>query len=132
MQNPESWASSEINENIAQFARFIFLRDLWKMVTPKGSREWLRDIELPNDDGQGGVKQHIKESSAKIDDLTELVRAQATRVNVAYLLDGYAPGGGHVEEVQWAIFELDDEGESARAIDGLHESVDDVGSESGN
>jgi hypothetical protein len=129
----ESWASSEINEDIAQFARFVFLRDLWKLAIRKGSREWLRELDLPNDDGQGGAKRRLKESSASIDDLTELVRAAQRHVvrNVAYLLDGYAPGGGHVEEVDWGLFELDDQGQPARAMGGLHESVDDVGSEVG-
>jgi len=125
--NPESWASSEINEGIAQFARFVFLRELWKLVAPKGSREWWRWLELPNDDEKGGVKRRLRESSASIDDLTELVRAAQSEVvrRVAYLLDGYAPHGGLIEEVDWGLFELDDELQPRRAIGGLHESVDD-------
>lgn len=124
--NPESWAASEINENIAQYARFIFLRELWKLVIPKGSREWLRHLDLPDDDGSGGPKRRLKESSASIDDLAELVRAAQTDVirNVASLLDGYTPEGGMVE-INWGLYELDDDGIPQRDMDGLHESVDD-------
>ncbi len=78
--DPESWAASEINEDIAQFARFFFLWELWKLVVPKGSREWLRHLELPNDDGCGGVRRRLKKSSATVDDLTELVRAAQSEV----------------------------------------------------
>lgn len=126
--DPESWASSEINEGFAQFAGFIFLRELWKLVTPEGSREWLRDLDLPNDDGRGGVKRRLKESSASIEDLTALVRAAQIKAvrGVAYLLDGYAPEGGLVEEVSWGLYELDEDFNPVREIDGLHESVDDI------
>ena len=126
-KDPEGWAGSEIREGIAQFARFIFLRELWKCAIPSGSREWLRTLELPNDDGKGGVKRRLKESSASIDDLTALVRAAQVSVvrDVAYLLDGYAPNGGHVEEVSWGLYELDDDFAPKRDMGGLHESVDD-------
>jgi hypothetical protein len=30
--NPEGWTRSEISENFAQFARFIFLRDVWEYI----------------------------------------------------------------------------------------------------
>lgn len=122
--DPESWAASELNEDIAQFARFIFLRELWKLVVPKGSREWLRHLDMENDDGRGGVKRRLKESTAAIDDLTELVRATQISVvrEVAYLLDGCVE-----KEASWGLYELDDDCKPARAIDCLHESIDDVG-----
>jgi hypothetical protein len=126
--DPESWAASEINEDIAQFARFVFLRELWKLVVPKDSREWLRHLELPNDDGRGGVRRRLKESSASMDDLTELVRASQSEVfrNVAYLLDSCASEDDHIDEVGWGLYGLDDTGTPVRKMDGLHESVEDV------
>lgn len=128
-RDPEGWAGSEFREGIAQFAGFIFLRELWKCAIQAGSHDWLRTLELPNDDGRGGVKRRLKESTASIDDLTELVRAAQVDVvrNVAYLIDGYAPEGGHVEDVHWGLYELDDEYKPSREIDGLHESIDDDG-----
>jgi hypothetical protein len=126
-RNAESWASSEIAEGIPQFARFIFLQNLRRLVTAEGSREWLRRLALPNDDGRGGIRRRLTESSATIEDLTELVRAAQAEVvrGVAYLLDGYLPGGELVKEVQWGLYELDAESNPARSIDGLHESIDD-------
>lgn len=124
---PESWARSEFEEGIPQYARFVFLRELWKMVAPKGSRDWLRHLELPNDDGKGGARRRLNESSASMDDLTELVRcAQAEVVRkVAFLLDGYPSDDGDGEDFTWGLFEVDHEQRPGRAIDGLHESVGD-------
>ncbi|MBM4075787.1 MAG: hypothetical protein FJ267_09110 [Planctomycetes bacterium] len=124
-KDPEGWATSEIQEGIAQFARFIFLRELWKCAIPSGSREWLRTLELPNDDGKGGVKRRLKESSASIDDLSALVRAAQVSVvrDVAYLLDGYPPKGDLVEEVSWGLYQLDEDFHPKREMGGLHESV---------
>jgi hypothetical protein len=34
--DPESWARSETDEDIAQLARFVFLRQLWELVIPSG------------------------------------------------------------------------------------------------
>ncbi|MBS0264775.1 MAG: hypothetical protein JSS02_22765 [Planctomycetes bacterium] len=126
-RDPEGWASSEIQHGIPQFARFVFLRELWKCAASRGSHEWLRHLDLPNDDGKGGVKRRLKESTASIDDLTELVRAAQAEVvrNVAYLLDGYVPDEDLVEKIRWGLFELDDDLKPARELDGLHESVDD-------
>jgi hypothetical protein len=126
-RDPESWARSEINEGIAQFARFIFLRELWKCALPQGSRAWISSLELPNDDGRGGALRRLKESTASIDDLGELVRAAQVSVvrDVAFMLDGYAPAGDMVEDVNWGLFELDANGRPAREIGGLHESIED-------
>lgn len=125
--DPESWARSEHEQGIAQFARFVFLRELWKCALPNGSRAWLSSLELPNDDGRGGALRRLKESTANVDDLSELVRAAQASVvrSVASLLDGYAPEGGMVEEVSWGLFELDADFRPEREIDALHESVDD-------
>lgn len=124
--DPESWARSELNEGISQFARFVFLRELRKCALPSGSRAWLSGLELPNDDGRGGALRRLKESTANIDDLAELVRAAQLSVvhAVAYLLDGYSPDGGLVEEVNWGLFELDANGRPAREMGGLHESIE--------
>jgi len=40
-REPAAWARSQINENIPQLARFLFLRQAWKLVVPEKDRTWI-------------------------------------------------------------------------------------------
>lgn len=71
---PESWAFSELSEGIAQLARFVFLRELWKRVIPEGDRDWIRSCKVPNDDGRGGALRRVLDTGVNRDDLTTVVR----------------------------------------------------------
>lgn len=39
--DPESWARSEVEEGIRQYARFVFLRQAWTNVIPDGDTSWI-------------------------------------------------------------------------------------------
>jgi hypothetical protein len=125
--NPESWARSEVDEDIPQFARFIFLRELWKLVTPIGDRKWQRSVQFPNDDGRGGALRRVKEAGASIDDLTAIVRSVQIQTirDVASILDMVIEPEPIAADVRWGLFELGDDLQPTRRMDGLHESVDD-------
>jgi hypothetical protein len=38
---PESWARSQVEEGIPQYARFVFLRQAWTNVIPDGDTSWI-------------------------------------------------------------------------------------------
>ena len=55
--NPEDWARSEINEDIPQLARFMFLRQAWRSVIATGDQSWIhREIrQSENSQGEPGT-----------------------------------------------------------------------------
>ncbi len=53
-REPDAWARSQINENIPQLARFLFLRQAWKLVGPEEDRPWIaQEMQEMNMDAQG-------------------------------------------------------------------------------
>src|SRR5579872_1632644 len=45
-RNPESWARSQLEENIPQLARFLFLRQAWKLVIDENDHGWISEMRL--------------------------------------------------------------------------------------
>jgi hypothetical protein len=39
--DPEQWAKSEVEEDIPQLARFLFLRGAWRSVVSDGDTNWI-------------------------------------------------------------------------------------------
>ncbi|WP_146591965.1 hypothetical protein [Posidoniimonas polymericola] len=125
--NAEGWARSEIDENIPQLARFVFLRQLWNLViTPEAPRR-LNDYAGPNDDGRGGALRRIKECGVASNDLLTIVREAQIDVirEVASILDELNTLDSQYDGIRWGLFEIDDNDCPTRPIDCLHESVDD-------
>ena len=62
--NPEQWAESEIEEDIPQLARFLFLKGAWSNVVPDND-DWIQHILKnydPTDNGPySGMMHSIKE-----------------------------------------------------------------------
>ena len=53
-QNPEAWAHSQLEENIPQLARFLFLRQAWKLVIDKNDPRWIPDMRRIESKKPGG------------------------------------------------------------------------------
>ncbi len=118
---PEWWASSELDENIPQTARLLFLRALW------------RGLGNQLDEGAAAVERVRAEGG----DTLEMRRALAsclygTAFGFLYLLD--EPDGSTYstepyfdvaeDEPRWALMELSPDGApTGRAVEGLHESL---------
>lgn len=133
--DPESWARSQIEEGIPQYARLVFLRQAWTNIVAEDDTSWI-DVEIheserkPRDPGasSGPALKRMLASGASQEDITEVVRVMQWQLlfNLAYQLAD--PGvveypSDELPRVDWALFELDADGKPLHPIDGLHESV---------
>ena len=133
--NPESWASSQVNEGINQYARFVFLRQAWNSVVRDGDRTWIsqhiQEAERrPNNPGSGcGLTlKRMLAAGVSENDIIEVVRVMQwqTLEGLAYQIDDSSVAVDNSEnlpEVNWTLFEVDEKGNPLRPIGGLHENV---------
>ncbi len=130
----ESWIQSEIQQNIPQTARFLFLRTLWQ------------NIDTWTQDSVGCVERTIAYTDAHPDtsfadagramkrmlalgvsasDIAKVARSAAFDATFGVLttLDGET-GGEDLDDIPcWALLEVTPEGElTQREVGGLHES----------
>ena len=133
--DPESWARSQVEEDIPQYARFVFLRQAWQSVVGDGDTYWIDpQIEMAGQHPRGpgaGIGPALKRMLAagvSREDITEVVRVMQWRAlaGLAYQLGD--PGvveypSGEMPRVNWTLFEVDEDGQPLNPIDGLHESV---------
>ncbi|HEX7375764.1 MAG TPA: hypothetical protein VF278_01565 [Pirellulales bacterium] len=122
--DPDGWARSEIDEGVPQLARFVFLRELWNLVITHETSRKLNEYAGSNDDGRGGALRRLKECGINRNDLLTIVREAQIDVihGVVSLLDELVEVH---PDVQWSLYEVDEEFRPMRVIDGLHESIDD-------
>ncbi|MEW5927729.1 MAG: hypothetical protein AB1941_09595 [Gemmatimonadota bacterium] len=130
--NPESWAESQIEEGIPQLARFLFLRQAWREVLPDGDTSWIdswieesrRSPDAPYA-GVGAALARLRASGADDQDLTELVRGMQAQLLFALCYQLEDPGElePEVQDVLWALVQVNQDGEVLGHISGLHESV---------
>lgn len=135
--DPESWARSEIHENIPQLARFCFLRSLWPgMIDTWGQRtEWIdRPIRAAERDPNGsfadaGVAiKHLLALGGTREELASIARmvAYETAFSVVNRIDegvdsDYTSDEGYPT---WDLREIGpDDLPTGRSIDGLHEDL---------
>lgn len=131
--DPESWALSEINEDIPQLARFLFLLSAWKTVIAEGDLNWInQEIEYSkkqpdkNGAGVGLALEKLLKSGVNPEDITDIVRGMQyqTLHGICYLLDGLNENLPEIGDFGWSLFERDKEGNiTGRIIQGLYESV---------
>lgn len=126
-RNPEQWAKSQLDENIPQLARFLFLRQAWKLVVSPDDRTWMQANTDSSNPGSAitAALQRLREKGASEEDLTTVVRVMQWRLLSAfcYLLDDPGNLEDEVGDVAWRLFEVDKNGKPIAAISGLHESV---------
>jgi hypothetical protein len=126
---PESWAGSQVREGIPQLARFVFLRQAWRLVVPEGDDKWI-ERELKTDpSGPGGAivpaLQRLLKQGAGSEDLTTVVRVMQWHLlfHLTYLLEDPGHLEDEVKDMEWCLVQLDSDGNPLCAIHGLHESV---------
>jgi hypothetical protein len=131
-RDPEQWARSEAEEGIPQRARFLFLRQAWKLVVDENDETWIAKAEeqsrsRPNQPGAaiGPALERLIASGASNEDLTTVVRVKQWELLAAlcYLLDDPGDIESEVQDIAWQLYQVDDKGQPTTAISGLHESV---------
>lgn len=129
--DPQSWASSEINEGINQLGRYLFLKGAWDLVVDDEDTSWMElKIQRTPPDGDGpfdGVAhalQRLLAGGADKQDLNQLIRGMQGQLlfGLCYLLDDSGSVDGNTYQ-KWRLFEVEAESAAARPISGLHESV---------
>ncbi len=130
--DPESWADSEVSENIPQLARFMFLKGAWQRIVTDDDTQWIDNVVLnvppdSNDPYAGAahaIRQMIDAGVSK-SVIAQLVRATQAEFlcDLCYMLADPSSVEGNDGYVDWSLVELDADGNPARHINGLHESV---------
>lgn len=131
--DPESWASSQINEGIPQLLRFLFLRNAWQRIPAEGNTAWIDDAISASSNaptapyaGLGQVLEECRSKGVSDQSLTELARCLQAQMlfEVCHLIDDPWPVPKQLAEVSWGLFQTDSEGKPfGPAVSGLHESV---------
>ena len=128
-RKPAEWARSQLKENIPQLARFLFLRQAWKLVLGEGDRSWIKvqaDINPPVPGGGiGPALKRLLAAGAAEEDLTTVARVMQWRLlsGLCYLLDDPGVLEKEVKDVTWRLFQVNCNEEPVAIITGLHESV---------
>ncbi len=131
-RDAEDWATSQIEEDIPQLARFLFLRQAWKCVVSEDDPSWITNViaaaeKRPNDPyaGAGHALRKLRERGATNEELTDLVRAMQAEAlfGFCYLLEDPGDVEPEAANVRWALVQTDEAGEVMGSIPGLHESV---------
>jgi hypothetical protein len=121
--DPRGWASSEVEENIAQLARFLVLRLLWRCAIDVWATDELDSVP---------AAQRLLAADADRTDLVRLARhaAYAAVHQTLYRIDeGYDPETPIAGLPGWQLMEaieVDQSGDvelTGRPVGGLHESI---------
>jgi hypothetical protein len=126
---PEGWARSQIKEGFPQLARYLFLRQAWRLILSPDDRSWISNMRPKNPDQPGGefgpAMDRLLAAGARPEDLTTIARIMQW-----WLLSGLCvlledPGNlePEVADVEWGLFLLDENYNPVDPIDGLIESL---------
>jgi hypothetical protein len=118
--DPESWARSELSEDIPQEARWLLIRQLWTRCIDQWTPESMGTIP---------AAQRAVDAGADPQDIAQSMRAAAYAAvhSTLYAIDGPdidAPP----DAPSWALMEIrlgdnDEEIQTGRHVGGLHESI---------
>ncbi|MCC7541134.1 MAG: hypothetical protein IT379_33255 [Deltaproteobacteria bacterium] len=135
---PESWARGEARENLPELARLLFLKQAWTLVIAEDDAAWMQEWMRPMrpDEPLAGMQpalERLRARGADVADLNTLVRGMQFRLldGLCRLLEdaGYGrpeatrDAEREVDRIDWALFELDEDGQPARKIAGLADAV---------
>lgn len=126
-KDPESWARSEISENIPQLARFMVLNtikkealDYWQRSgTLTGVAKYDRDFEQ--------LLKRLRQAGLQEPEIAYLAQkiAALTAWHVVHVLDEGEDIEAEGKQPGWVLMEIGSDGEpTGRTIGGLHESAD--------
>ena len=131
-REPEEWASSQLHEGINQLGRFLFLRQAWRGVVREDDHSWIQaEIDYSAQhpgapcSGIGQALKNLLAKGADPQDITDVVRVMQYNLlfHLCDLLDGDVELEPEVQNVSWALVQVDEGGEVVGSIDALHESV---------
>lgn len=122
-KDPLSWAYSEITENIPQFGRFLFLKGLLNIGNDvEENLGFADDVDENYEDDIFEVSSKLKELIGE-DKFNNFLKSYTKGVmwQVANLIDdgNYNENG----EPNWSLKEINDKDKTERAINGLHENL---------
>jgi hypothetical protein len=115
--DPADWARSEVEEGIAQQARFLFLRAIWPtMIEPLANPSVMRRYP---------AVARLLDAGADQDDLSRALRAVAyeTAFGVVERLDEGYDADAPDDAPGWILMETTGEAMTGRDMGGLHESL---------
>jgi hypothetical protein len=115
--DPASWARSEINDNIPQQARYLFLRNIWPQLIDRYADESVIR-RLP-------ATARLLDAGASMADLALALRSVAYETAFAVVDrvdEGYDPDAPR-DSPGWRLMETDAERLTGRAVGSLHESL---------
>jgi hypothetical protein len=128
-RNPAGWARSQLEEDLPQLARFLFLRQAWKLVVKRDDPSWISearqiDAKAPGGD-VGPALERLLSAGASEDDLTTVARVMQWKLlaGLCGLLDDPGDLETEVKDVAWRLFQVDDNDSPTAPIGGLIESV---------
>ena len=95
-RDPEGWARSQLQEEIPQLARFLFLRQAWRTIIGEEDATWIdaniaRAEREPNEPfaGVGLALKKLRARGAADDEIIDLVRGMQAELlfSLCYLLE---------------------------------------------
>ena len=128
-RDPEEWARSQLKENIPQLARFLFLRQAWKLVIGENDLAWIskmRQIDTKEPGGDiGPAITRLLGGSGGETDLTRIVRIMQWKLlfGLCYLIDDPGDIEWEARDIAWRLFQIDENEHPIAIIGGLAESV---------
>lgn len=128
-RNPADWANSQLDENLPQLARFLFLREAWRLVVGDGDPSWIKARISDDPAGPGGeigpALKRLLAAGAAESDMTVVVRTMQWRLlfGLCQLLDDPGNLEKEVRDIAWRLFQIDEDDQPTAVISGLHESV---------
>ena len=133
--DPESWARSQLEEGIPQFARLVFLRQAWNYIIAEADISWITPLiegseRLPRAPGAGAgpALKRILAAGASPEDVAEVVRVMQWQVLAGLTYQLSDPGvveypSEDLPRINWELFEVNEDGKPLHPIGMLHESV---------
>ena len=127
-RDPIMWARSQVDEQLPQLARFLFLRQAWKLVISADDRAWLSEDVAEANEAGGGLLPALRRllaTGASGDDLTTVVRVMQWRVlsGLCELLDDPGDLEADVTDIAWRLFQVNESDRPIAVLGGLAESV---------
>jgi hypothetical protein len=130
--DPIVWAKSEIQENIPQLARFMFLRQAWRRIVSEDDTTWIdKHIAASSHNSQspgaslGPALERCLAKGCSREDLLAVARTAQWQLlhAICCLLSDPSIEEPELRHIAWALVEVDPEGHPGREIGCLHESV---------
>jgi len=128
-RDPATWARSQINENIPQLARFLFLRQAWKLVVSDNDSSWIaktRQVDSNKPGGDAGPAiTRLLAAGGQEEDLTKIVRVMQWRLlsGLCRLLDDPGIVESEAGDTAWRLFQVDERDHPIAMMGGLAESI---------